>query len=97
MHVLVVLDHPDPSSFCAAVAERFVAGAEEAGHTFELADLHAEGFDPRWTIADKRGSDGLGAPQDVRTEQARIERAPSGGKIEVAVPAWNVNLVQEKH
>ena len=27
--------------------------------------------------------------------QARIERPPAGGKIEVAIPAWNVNLVQE--
>ncbi len=27
--------------------------------------------------------------------QARIARAPKGGVIEVAVPSWNVNLVQE--
>jgi ferredoxin, 2Fe-2S len=27
--------------------------------------------------------------------QARIERAPDAGRIEVAIPAWNVNLVQE--
>jgi 2Fe-2S ferredoxin len=29
--------------------------------------------------------------------QARIERAPDAGAIEVAIPAWNVNLVQEGH
>ena len=29
--------------------------------------------------------------------QARIERAPDGGVIEVAIPTWNVNLVQEGH
>ncbi len=29
--------------------------------------------------------------------QAKIERAPSGGAIEVSIPAWNVNLVQEGH
>jgi 2Fe-2S ferredoxin len=27
--------------------------------------------------------------------QARIERAPAGGRIEVAIPEWNVNLVRE--
>ena len=27
--------------------------------------------------------------------QARIQRAPADGRIEVVIPAWNVNLVQE--
>ena len=52
MHVLTVLDHPDPASFTAAVAKQFIAGAEAAGHSADLADLHAEGFDPRWSMAD---------------------------------------------
>ncbi len=29
--------------------------------------------------------------------QARIERVPEGSVIEVKIPAWNVNLVQEGH
>lgn len=29
--------------------------------------------------------------------QAVIERAPKSGAIEVTIPAWNVNLVQEGH
>ncbi len=29
--------------------------------------------------------------------QARIERQPDGGVIEVEIPAWNVNLVKEAH
>lgn len=52
MHVLTILDHPDPTSFSAAIARRFNAGAKAAGHTVELADLHTEGFDPRWRMAD---------------------------------------------
>lgn len=75
MHVLTVLDHPDPASFSAAVAKRFNAGAEAAGHSTELADLHAEGFDPRWSMADIEHDDGASAPADVRDEQARIARA----------------------
>ncbi|MDU8943998.1 NAD(P)H-dependent oxidoreductase [Ovoidimarina sediminis] len=75
MHVLTVLDHPDPASFSAAAARRFMEGAEAAAHTTELADLHAEGFDPRWTLADIEADDGAPAPRDVAAEQARIARA----------------------
>ena len=75
MHVLTVLDHPNPASFSAAVAEQFKQGTQDAGHSTELADLNAEGFDPRWSMADIE-SDGNGnVPADVLTEQARIARA----------------------
>ena len=71
MHVLTVLDHPNPNSFSHAVAAQFTAGAEEAGHTTELGDLHAEGFDPLWNMID--ANDGI-TPQ-IAGERARIERA----------------------
>ncbi|QUJ76887.1 NAD(P)H-dependent oxidoreductase [Sulfitobacter albidus] len=74
MHVLTVIDHPDPGSFSHAVAARFGAGARSAGHTVEVADLHAEGFDPRWTLADIE-ADGADVPADIAAEQARIARA----------------------
>lgn len=72
MHVLVVLDHPKQTSFCAAVARQFIKGAEAAGHSTELADLFAEGFDPRWTAADIDADNGMPVPSDVLKEQARI-------------------------
>lgn len=75
MHVLTILDHPNPNSFSAAVAQRFMSGAEAAGHTIELADLNAEGFDPRWSMADINADDTGAAPKDVLAEQARIARA----------------------
>jgi NAD(P)H dehydrogenase (quinone) len=75
MHVLTVLDHPNAASFSAAVAQHFMNGAKAAGHTVELADLHAEGFDPRWSMADIVGDDGGAVPTDVLNEQARIARA----------------------
>ena len=71
MHVLTVLDHSDPASFSAAAAKSFMEGAKAASHTVELADLHAEGFNPLWSISDIEGD----TPADVLTEQARIERA----------------------
>ena len=75
MHVLVVLDHPDPNSFTAAAARSFMDGAQAAGHSVELADLHAEGFDPRWSLADIEADDGGAPPPDVTREQDRIARA----------------------
>ncbi|MEM6940034.1 MAG: NAD(P)H-dependent oxidoreductase [Pseudomonadota bacterium] len=75
MHVLAVLDHPDPKSFSAAAATEFIAGAIAAGHTAELADLHAEGFDPRWTLADARRDAKDKGSDDVQAEQRRVERA----------------------
>lgn len=74
MHVLVVLDHPDQKSLSHAIAQRFMEGAEAAGHTAELADLYVEGFDPRWTIADHIADDKNPLPDDVLSEQQRIER-----------------------
>jgi NAD(P)H dehydrogenase (quinone) len=75
MHVLTVLDHPNPASLSAALAKQFMAGAEEAGHSVELADLHAEGFDPRWSMQDIEADEGISKPLDVAAEQERIARA----------------------
>lgn len=75
MHVLTVLDHPDPASFSAAVAGQFMSGAEAAGHSVELADLHSEGFDPRWSMTDIEAEDVATAPADIVKEQVRISRA----------------------
>ena len=69
MHVLTVLDHPNPNSLSAAVAQYFMDGAALAGHSTELADPNAEGFDPRWTQADADGT------ADLSKEQDRIARA----------------------
>ncbi len=75
MHVLTILDHPNPASFSVAVAQKFMEGAKSAGHTVELADLHAEGFNPLWSMADIEREDGDTAPSDVVKEQERIARA----------------------
>lgn len=75
MHVLTILDHPDEASFSGAIARAFNEGAESAGHTTELADLHAEGFDPRWSVADIEADQSGKTPTDVKAEQDRTERA----------------------
>lgn len=72
MHVLTVIDHPNPASFSHAAAAEFMRGAQDAGHTTELADLNAEGFSPLWSMADIEASDT--PPDDVKREQDRIDR-----------------------
>lgn len=76
MNVLVVFDHPRRSSFGGAILESVLAGLGQADHRAEVADLRAEGFDPRlpvedepdWSDPDKRYS------ERVLEEQARIAR-----------------------
>jgi len=78
MHALIVVSHPDPKSLTHSVAAEVgsaIAG-DGAEDTFEIADILAEGFDPRFTEGDItafRHDEPL--PSDVLAEQARIDRA----------------------
>lgn len=78
MHALIVVSHPDPSSLTYAIANHVAQGVTASGsqHSFEIADLTAEGFNPTFTQEDSalllsRGT----PPADVAAEQARIDRA----------------------
>lgn len=78
MHSLIVVAHPDPASLTHAVAARIgraITGAD-ARNTVTVADLAAEGFDPRFNTADiglfKRGA---AVPDDVAAEHARVDAA----------------------
>lgn len=76
MHALIVTAHPEPQSLTSSIAAKIGAGLAEAGHTFEIADLAAEGFDPRFTPADLAVHRHKAArPADVAAEQARIDRS----------------------
>ncbi|MBP0447850.1 NAD(P)H-dependent oxidoreductase [Roseomonas sp. SSH11] len=77
MHALVVTAHPNTASFTHAVARRMMTGIEvHPGHTAEMADLAAEGFDPRFTLADVEFFNRRAAAEpSVLAEQRRIGRA----------------------
>lgn len=51
MRVLIVLAHPEPASFNAAMADAAVSALAAAGHEVRLSDLHAMAFDP---VSDRR-------------------------------------------
>lgn len=88
MNVLVVFDHPRGfDSFCGAVLDQFTTGLILAGHTFEVADLHAEGFDPRLTSADEPDWDDSRKVYSDRVlkEQERIARHDA---LAFVFPIW---------
>ncbi|PPT91042.1 NAD(P)H-dependent oxidoreductase [Xanthomonas theicola] len=78
MHAVIVVAHPDQRSHTHAVAAQLGAGlaAADAGHTFEIADLAQEGFDPRFTRNDVAVQLKTTAPDtDIAAEHARLDRA----------------------
>lgn len=78
MRNLIVISHPDPSSLTHAVADAVANGlrAADPAAGVEIADLAAEGFDPRETARDLAVHLQTATPAaDVLAEQARIDRA----------------------
>ncbi len=78
MRALVVVAHPDPKSLSHSVAAKVAEGISEAGagHSFEIADLTAEAFDPIFSAADFAAyHKDTAPPADVIAEQERIDRA----------------------
>jgi NAD(P)H dehydrogenase (quinone) len=87
LKILVVFDHPRRDSFCGAVLDAFLAGLGEAGHEAELADLRAEGFDPRLPVGDEpdwNDSDKV-YTSEVLAEQARVVRNQA---LAFVFPVW---------
>ena len=87
MKVLVVFDHPRRESFSGAVLDAFVEGLNDAGHTVEIADLYAEGFDPRMPAADEPDwdDDDKVYTEAVLAEQARVARNDA---VAFVFPVW---------
>ncbi|NWB85799.1 MULTISPECIES: NAD(P)H-dependent oxidoreductase [Pseudomonas] len=78
MHALIVVAHHDRDSLTHGIAARVGEGLSTTnqGSTYAIADLHAEGFDPRFTAGDLavHHNEAL-PPSDIRVEQQRIDRA----------------------
>lgn len=87
MNVLIIFDHPRRDGFCGAVLDAFVSGLQAAGHKSEIADLRAEGFDPR---LDPEDEPDWGDPRKtysaaVLAEQTRIARNEA---LAFVFPVW---------
>jgi putative NADPH-quinone reductase len=44
--ILLIVGHPDPDSYCAALAKRYAAGAKRSGANVHVLDLGRLAFDP---------------------------------------------------
>jgi NAD(P)H dehydrogenase (quinone) len=74
VNTLIVTAHPDHDSLTLGIARQLEQALPPGA--VEVADLAAEGFDPRFGTADREAYRGDGdAPADVVREQGRIDRA----------------------
>ncbi len=80
MRVLTVFAHSGSRSFCHAVLERFDAGLKDAGHTHEVVDLYAIGFDPVLRASDAPNWMDADAPDDIIASMHLRERLLEGAR-----------------
>ncbi len=79
MKVLTIYAHHNPRSLCHALLEQFDAGLRDGGHTNDIVDLHAIGFNP--VLGDRDGPNWIddSVPDDVlarmRVPESMIQRA----------------------
>lgn len=74
MTALVVVAHPDPTSFTQRLARSVADRLAEDAVSTAVADLHAEGFDPRFSLEDRAGYPAGGTPPaDVLAQQRRLD------------------------
>ena len=70
MKTAVILAHPNPSSFCAAVSRTCVETLEASGAEVVLRDLYAMDFDPRLKTGELPTPQGWTMAPDVIAERA---------------------------
>jgi Putative NADPH-quinone reductase (modulator of drug activity B) len=86
MRILLVYCHPVPESFCAAVRDRAIATLTAAGHTVDLLDLYAEGFDPVMGADERRLYNEMTRADHPAPDHAeRLEKAEG---ILFVYPTW---------
>ena len=87
MNVLVVVSHPRKDSLTFKVADRFVQGLAEAGHDYEILDLHGIGFDPVLKGVDE--PDLSAAEQSFSPEvELEIRRMKEHDALAFIFPVW---------
>ena len=85
MKLLAVFCHPMQDSFTGQILNNFVRGAEEAGHSVEIADLYREDFQPIMQEGDFVQFYDKPMPEDVLKEQERFERCDA---FVLVFPIW---------
>ena len=87
MNVLYVYCHPLDDSFHAAIRKEALAGLREAGHTIDLLDLYAEGFDP--VLSADRRRDYHDPVRNRANNQTYVDRLMAANALVVQFPTWS--------
>lgn len=91
MKVLTVVSHLRKDSLTFKVADRFVQGLADAGHDYEILDLHGIGFDPILKGVDE--PDLTVAEQSFSPEvEMEIRRMKEHDALAFIFPLWWWNL-----
>lgn len=84
---LVVISHHRADSLTAHLARRTAARLEAEGYRIDLLDLHAEGFDPRMTVADQPDWGNRDKPYSAEV-QAHMERILAADIVVAVFPTY---------
>ncbi len=83
MKILVILAHPNPKSFNAAIAQTAIQTLEEGGHEVIFHDLYREEFDPVLPAGELNKDDSL--PAVIQQHSAELAAAEG---IIIIHPSW---------
>lgn len=75
MKLLTVYAHPFRDKYPGTVMDAFLRPFQDEGHEIDILDLHAEGFDPRFTAEDHAHFWGGPLPAEIALMHRRVERA----------------------
>lgn len=83
---VVIYAHPYNKSLCHGILEAVIRGLESSGQDYDVIDLHADGFDPRYT-ADELALFSTGGTIDplVKRYQELLSRAT---RLIIIAPVW---------
>ncbi len=85
MNHLIILAHPNPSSFCAGIRDAVQEAAAVAGHEVRVRDLYALGWNPILSGQDIVSLRAKEIPPDIAEEQAYLAWADL---ITLIYPVW---------
>lgn len=85
MNVLVIYAHPNPDSFNHAILQQFQAGLVSQGHTLEILDLYALGFNPLLSASDLAALQQGETPPEIRFHQEKVAWAEG---LAFIFPIW---------
>lgn len=90
MRLLMVLAHPLADSYAASVARTARDALEAKGHSVDLLDLYAEGFDPRLSESERRGY--FDIPYDTGGVDNIVSRLQAAEGLILVFPQWWFNF-----